>query len=287
VQPRPLARFEPTPNSDVLDAFSPLADPQSLMEVDVTAPATARANPGPPPSPSGLRQNQSQAFNAPAPPRPHFFSPDPSPVPPPPVPPPPPPPPPMPFAPLALPVDPRETLSSPWTSPPVQPLNPVSLEPTATTLMPVVSPRVIPPPIPLPATSGSAVHYPEPRLQPRSPETPPVPPPLTPYPPSPSDTPSHVTLRPKPEVVPRLEPLVPSPGPSFPPPRRQTEIDWPRPAASPVEVSPPAPPTINVTIGRIEVRVHTAPGPSPRPARPSTPVMDLEKYLELRSGGQL
>lgn len=48
----------------------------------------------------------------------------------------------------------------------------------------------------------------------------------------------------------------------------------------------PSPPTIQVTIGRIEVRAQTSPGQSkPSPRRP-TPALTLDQYLSQRSGGQ-
>lgn len=50
---------------------------------------------------------------------------------------------------------------------------------------------------------------------------------------------------------------------------------------------PPAAPTIQVTIGRIEVRAIQPPAPAarPRPARPQ-PVLSLDRYLQQRKGGR-
>jgi hypothetical protein len=49
--------------------------------------------------------------------------------------------------------------------------------------------------------------------------------------------------------------------------------------------SPPVAPTINVTIGRIEVRATPPPrAPAPAP-RPPAPVMSLDEYLRQRAGG--
>lgn len=48
--------------------------------------------------------------------------------------------------------------------------------------------------------------------------------------------------------------------------------------------APPPQPTIQVTIGRIEVRAAPAPAASARPARPAAAKLSLEDYLRSRSG---
>ena len=54
-----------------------------------------------------------------------------------------------------------------------------------------------------------------------------------------------------------------------------------------VSAEPPQPtPTIQVTIGRIEVRAMPAPAPAATQARPKSPVMSLEEYLHRRGGGR-
>ncbi len=52
----------------------------------------------------------------------------------------------------------------------------------------------------------------------------------------------------------------------------------------PATASPP--PTIHVTIGRIEVRAHTASAPAKPAPRSSAPALTLDRYLSQRSGGQ-
>lgn len=56
--------------------------------------------------------------------------------------------------------------------------------------------------------------------------------------------------------------------------------------ARPPEPQPEASPTINVTIGRIEVRATPTPTVTDRKERPQSPVMGLEEYLRRRNGGQ-
>lgn len=55
------------------------------------------------------------------------------------------------------------------------------------------------------------------------------------------------------------------------------------PAVASVEASQPTP-TIQVTIGRIEVRATPAPAPASSQARPKSPVMSLDEYLCQRGG---
>jgi hypothetical protein len=52
-----------------------------------------------------------------------------------------------------------------------------------------------------------------------------------------------------------------------------------------LSMSPPLPPTINVTIGRIEVRATPPPRAPAPPRRASAPIMSLDEYLRQRAGG--
>ena len=76
-------------------------------------------------------------------------------------------------------------------------------------------------------------------------------------------TPQPLAPRPQP-VTGLLEPRTPSPTTPF--------------------QSPPAVPTINVTIGRIEVKAYPKSRSAPRQSAPKAPVMSLETYLDMRSG---
>jgi hypothetical protein len=62
-----------------------------------------------------------------------------------------------------------------------------------------------------------------------------------------------------------------------------------QPVQTPDLVAPkadsPVVPTIQVTIGRIEVRATPAVAPTTLPARPKSPVMSLDEYLHRRGGG--
>jgi hypothetical protein len=58
------------------------------------------------------------------------------------------------------------------------------------------------------------------------------------------------------------------------------------PSIHPQPLAKPATPTIQVTIGQIEVRATPSPSPAKKPA-PSTPIMSLDEYLRQRNGRQL
>lgn len=64
-------------------------------------------------------------------------------------------------------------------------------------------------------------------------------------------------------------------------PRAETQR-FVRPVQSPAPVT--APPTINVTIGRVEITATPA-SAAPRPTRKTSPVMTLEAYLRRNAGG--
>jgi hypothetical protein len=53
-----------------------------------------------------------------------------------------------------------------------------------------------------------------------------------------------------------------------------------------VRTGPQAPPTVHVTIGRLEVRASSPPAaPRPRAVAPQAPKLGLDEYLRARSGG--
>jgi hypothetical protein len=62
---------------------------------------------------------------------------------------------------------------------------------------------------------------------------------------------------------------------------RKSEPDQPALVATPPETTP----TINVTIGRIEVRANTATESRPRPQHKQTPTTSLDEYLRQRAQG--
>ncbi len=88
--------------------------------------------------------------------------------------------------------------------------------------------------------------------------------------------PAADVLRPAPRAIPPevgRAALVAAPGTS--------RSWWPATAPAP---APVAPPTIQVTIGRVEVRA-SAPAEPARPARPQAAVMSLDQYLAQHGGG--
>jgi hypothetical protein len=84
----------------------------------------------------------------------------------------------------------------------------------------------------------------------------------------------------------RLQPTEPSTGPSGIQLQPQiTPRIEPSLLGFPAVATPPPPPTIHVTIGRIEVRAQTA-APAKSEPRSPAPALTLERYLSQRSGGQ-
>jgi hypothetical protein len=82
--------------------------------------------------------------------------------------------------------------------------------------------------------------------------------------PQPASTgPSSIQLQP--QITPRIEPSL---------------LGFPA-------ATPPPPPTIHVTIGRIEVRAHTAAASAKPAPRSPAPALTLNQYLSQRSGGQI
>jgi hypothetical protein len=80
----------------------------------------------------------------------------------------------------------------------------------------------------------------------------------------------------------------PPAGPGQMWPQAAAQREW---AASPeqplVAREQPAPPTIHVSIGRIEVRAVTAPAPQQqRPAAPAPPKLSLDEYLRAQNGAK-
>jgi len=57
-------------------------------------------------------------------------------------------------------------------------------------------------------------------------------------------------------------------------------------AVSLLQPSPKEPPSIHVTIGRVEVRAVMPSVAAPKPAPPSGPKLSLEDYLKQRNGGR-
>jgi hypothetical protein len=76
-------------------------------------------------------------------------------------------------------------------------------------------------------------------------------------------SPIDASIRIQPQITPHIE---------------SYQVELPA-AASPL-------PTIHVTIGRIEVRAHTAAAPAKPALRSPTPALTLDRYLSQRSGGQ-
>ena len=86
----------------------------------------------------------------------------------------------------------------------------------------------------------------------------------------------------QPQIVPVSERSLPLTSPIH----QSQLVPLPDPAAASMPTAKTEPPTIQVTIGRVEVRA-IAPPPSPRqPPQPSVPKLSLEDYLKSRSGGR-
>jgi len=83
---------------------------------------------------------------------------------------------------------------------------------------------------------------------------------------------------------PDQSPAQPATPPPFAPLPRH-EIPRVRPAAAVTQQRQPGPPTIHVTIGRVEVRAVPPPPVATRPQRPTGPRLSLDDYLKLRAGG--
>lgn len=100
---------------------------------------------------------------------------------------------------------------------------------------------------------------------------------------------SPTAMRPQPSEAPSASPSLPLLKPDSPalnpplaPPLRPSPIP---PMISPPQPDKPAAPTIQVTIGRIEVRA-TPPPPPAKKSAPATPQLSLETYLRQRNGGR-
>ena len=63
-------------------------------------------------------------------------------------------------------------------------------------------------------------------------------------------------------------------------------VSSPEPVAASVSIAQPEPPTIQVTIGRVEVRANVAASPPRQPAKLPTPNLSLEDYLRSGNGGR-
>lgn len=76
-------------------------------------------------------------------------------------------------------------------------------------------------------------------------------------------------------------------GPHQRPPAIQPQIvSWSESVASSVPTAKPKPPTIQVTIGRVEVRAIVPPSPPRQSTKPPTPNLSLEDYLRSGNGGK-
>ncbi|MBE9180873.1 hypothetical protein IQ268_20140 [Oculatella sp. LEGE 06141] len=89
----------------------------------------------------------------------------------------------------------------------------------------------------------------------------------------------NATLAPVSQAIP--EPTLSLPHPPVALQPHSVSSDLPSPSSS----LPSSPPTIHVTIGRIEVRATPPAGSPVAPSRPKLPVMSLDEYLRQRSGG--
>lgn len=86
-------------------------------------------------------------------------------------------------------------------------------------------------------------------------------------------------------VKPTSEPSEAPPAPGLPRPATTPRVEPPRPALRMPLPEPPAAPTIQVTIGRLEVRAAPVDSPARPKPRSAQTVMSLEDYLKQRSGG--
>lgn len=104
-------------------------------------------------------------------------------------------------------------------------------------------------------------------------------------PPTPTHPPSVETgAKPRSEPATGMAPSIPRmPAPPLP----AAVIPLSRPVAVRVAEPqrPPEPPSVRITIGRVEVRAVPANPPAARPGRRASPKLSLEDYLRPRAGG--
>ncbi len=93
------------------------------------------------------------------------------------------------------------------------------------------------------------------------------------------------TAHPLPELSPVRQTYPPIPGTIVARPETRSYIEAKPPAHFEMPARREPPPTIQVTIGRIEVRATPPAAPSPRTQRPKPPVMSLDEYLRKRAKG--
>lgn len=198
------------------------------------------------------------------------------------------------------------------TPPAPQPASPSPLPPTPT-LRPASSEPAPPPQKQPPVNDAPAAIQPSPPRQPVL--APPAPVNVTPTslhhraePPPAKETHPPVIIR---EQITRLKQVVESPAPSIPP-LVETVREQPIQPSPPVKAAirpeqikpfipangrpsnhqppvtpPPEPaPTIQITIGRIEVRATPPPPAKVEQKQPRTPVLSLDDYLRQRNGGR-
>jgi hypothetical protein len=81
-----------------------------------------------------------------------------------------------------------------------------------------------------------------------------------------------------------IKPAKPAVQPEFPSPTR-TALTWVRPQPKIAREAPHTPPTIQVVIGRVEVRSTPLTAAHARPSRAAAPKLNLDDYLRSRGGG--
>lgn len=139
-------------------------------------------------------------------------------------------------------------------------------------------PHAHPEPSPMPAARPGTLTpvLPQMRLAPAQPLAPPAPAVERVAPPEKLQPPAHAHPEPSPMQAARpgtLTPVLP-----------QIRLAPAQPLAPPAPAPGLPTPTIQVTIGRIEVKA-TPPAPPSKKQRPAAPVMSLEEYLRRRAGG--
>ncbi|NER79335.1 MAG: hypothetical protein F6K42_07065 [Leptolyngbya sp. SIO1D8] len=297
VKPRPVARFESPTTAFVGEGSPDFAGAPGLEEVNDTRTASqSNLQPNQRPSPTAVDGHavpSSSTMAMPPTVRLPLDSPQGSPFP------------------VSAPMNPDMNLSPAGARTPIppevprsprQPLgslsSPLLSEPSPQSVTPAVPSASSQPPLSPPPSGMAEIHTFERQIVERPMVLPP-------------ETPVHEPSRVKPEaetqtrrsppvsveptvaVTPR--PLEPSPASVQPTdlPQLRPRAVFPRErpgdaiAAFPVPEPPAATPTVNVTIGRIEIKAHPQAKPSRQTTPAKAPVMTLETYLQMRAGGQL
>jgi hypothetical protein len=91
----------------------------------------------------------------------------------------------------------------------------------------------------------------------------------------------------KPKPATQSRPVVPAPTPAPTPPSQDLRpVVPPLPDLAPRSAPPEPSPTINVSIGRVEVRATAPPANPARKPTPAPQIMSLDEYLQSRSNGE-